>query len=323
MFTSLRRAAANPILTPEQIPAVSPRVADATSVFNPGAIKLGDTCVLLLRVQTRGRETVQMVAESDDGEHFRVPPTLVEIDGLDDIGSTVYHVYDARLTQIEGTLYGVFAVDTDEGCQLATARSIDLQRWELIGCGGTGDSRNGVLFSEKIGGRYLRLERPNREALATGTTTGSEIMLAESDDLKTWRLVAPVMSGRLHYWDEFVGSGPPPIKTRAGWLHVYHGVALHLSSIHIYQAGVTLLDLEDPSKVLKRGRNNILEPRTPYELVGQVGNVVFPSGIIVDEVDAAGFAKPESLVRIYYGAADTVVGVATATVAELCAACDV
>lgn len=322
MFTSLRRAASNPILKPDQIPSVPPLVTDVTSVFNPGAVKLGDTYVLLLRVQTRGRETVTMLAESIDGEWFDVRSELVRIDGLQDTGATIYHVYDPRLTLLEGELYGVFAVDTDDGCQLATARSIDLTSWELISFGGSGDSRNGVLFPEKICGRYMRLERPNRRAINAGTATGSEIVLSESHDLKRWSPVAPVMAARPRYWDELIGSGPPPVKTRQGWLHVYHGVALHLSSIHIYQAGVVLLDLEEPHRVLRRGRNNILEPREHYELMGQVGNVVFPSGMIVEQFDDEGFARPESLVRVYYGAADTVVGLATATVEELCAACD-
>ena len=81
------------------------------------------------------------------------------------------------------------------------------------------------------------------------------------------------------------------------------------------------MDLEDPSKVLARGRNNILEPREMYELTGQVPNVVFPTGMIVDEFDAEGFATAESRVRLYYGAADTVVGLAFTTIAELIAAC--
>jgi beta-1,4-mannooligosaccharide/beta-1,4-mannosyl-N-acetylglucosamine phosphorylase len=131
------------------------------------------------------------------------------------------------------------------------------------------------------------------------------------------------MRGRLHYWDELIGSGPPPVKTRAGWLHVYHGVATHFAAANIYQAGVCLLDLNDPSRLIARGRNNVLEPREPYELSGQVPNVVFPTGIIVDEIDAEGYAAPQSKLRIYYGAADTVVALATATVGELLEACDV
>ena len=126
-----------------------------------------------------------------------------------------------------------------------------------------------------------------------------------------------MISGRLHYWDELIGAGPPPIKTRKGWLQIYHGVALHLSNAHIYQAGAMLLDLEDPTKVLGRGKYNILEPRESYELMGQVPNVVFPSGAIAEKVDSDGFADPKSEVLIYYGAADTSVCLAFSTIEEL------
>jgi predicted GH43/DUF377 family glycosyl hydrolase len=164
------------------------------------------------------------------------------------------------------------------------------------------------------------MDRPNKSRLESGPTSGSTIWLSESDDLLAWRPVAPLIGGRFHYWDEFIGSGPPPFKTREGWLHVYHGVATHFASASVYQAGVVLLDLRDPTRVLGRCRANILEPREIYELVGQVPNVVFPSGLVVEETDAEGFARPESEVKIYYGAADTVVGLATTTVAELLAA---
>jgi beta-1,4-mannooligosaccharide/beta-1,4-mannosyl-N-acetylglucosamine phosphorylase len=183
------------------------------------------------------------------------------------------------------------------------------------------DIRNGVLFPEKIGGKYLRLDRPNRARHSGGPTSGSTIWLSSSDNLIDWIPVAPVIEGRFHYWDEFIGSGPPPVKTRQGWLHIYHGVATHFGSANIYQAGVMLLDLEDPSKVISRGFYNILEPREPWELTGQVPNVVFPSGMIVKEYDSEGYARPESEVFVYYGAADTCVGLAVSTVSELIANC--
>lgn len=129
------------------------------------------------------------------------------------------------------------------------------------------------------------------------------------------------MSGRPHFWDELIGSGPPPVKTREGWLHVYHGIATHFATSNIYQAGVALLDLNDPAVVKYRCRNNILEPREMYELVGQVPNVVFPSGMIVDDHDDEGYALAESRVIIYYGAADTVVGAVVTTIADLLEAC--
>jgi len=313
----VRRSPHNPILTRDDIPDVSPRVTDVTSVFNPGAIKLDDRYLLLLRVQTRGRETVLMFADSDDGNSFRVRPRLVEIEGLSALGLRLFHVYDPRLTRVGSDVYVVFCADTEQGSRLGVARLIDADRLELVGLSREPDSRNGVLFPQKVGGRYLRLERPNRARLGGGVTSGDEIVLAESDDLVEWRFVAPVMAGRRHYWDELIGPGPPPVRTRQGWLQVYHGVATHFCAANIYQAGVCLLDLDDPSRLIARSRNNVLEPREHYELTGQVPNVVFPSGMIVEQADDAGFARPDSPVRLYYGAADTCVGLAETTVGWL------
>jgi len=182
------------------------------------------------------------------------------------------------------------------------------------------DTRNGVLFPESVGGRWLRLERPNLVTVEGGVTSGDQIILAESDDLVRWKPVGPVMGGRPHLWDELIGSGPPPVKTRDGWLHLYHGVARHFGA-GVYQAGVVLLDLDDPTRVVARSRDNILEPRELYELLGQVPNVVFPTGLVVDDVDEEGHARPESPVRVYYGAADTCIGLAIGTIDELLTAC--
>lgn len=317
----LTRSPVNPILTRRDIPAIAPHVTDVTSVFNPGAIRWNGRYWMLLRVQTRGRETVLVVAESADGEQFAVRSEAAEIAGIDSIGERIFHIYDPRLTLLGDAVYVVFAADTDHGCKLGMARTRDMRRFELVSYSGQYEARNGVLFPEQFSGRYLRLERPNRVTVPGGVTSGSEIVLAASDDLVTWRPISTVMQGRWHYWDELIGSGPPPVKTREGWLHVYHGVATHFASVNIYQAGVVLLDLADPSRVIARCRNNILEPREMYELVGQVPNVVFPSGMIVEEFDDDGFARPDSLVRIYYGAADTCIGLATATVRALLNAC--
>jgi predicted GH43/DUF377 family glycosyl hydrolase len=303
----VRRSERNPILTRADIEG-----RDVSSVFNPGAVRHRGRDLLLLRVQTRGRETLWMVAEGRDGS-FRVRPEPVRLD----LPADVHHAYDPRLTALGDTVYAVFAVDTDEGCRLGIARTRDFERFELVGLDAAGDRRNGVLFPERFDNSYLRLERPNVIAPAGGPPTGSGIVLARSEDLVTWVPVGPVMEGRPRSWDEIIGSGPPPLKTRAGWLHLYHGVATHFASNHIYQAGVVLLDLKDPQRVLGRSRENILEPREPYELTGQVPNVVFPSGWIADECDAEGYAPPRSRVDVYYGAADTVVGLATTTVQEL------
>ena len=313
----LTRSPRNPILTREMIPDCPPEIRDATSVFNPGAIKLGREYWLLLRVQTRGRRTYLMRAQGSDGERFAVLPGIVRIQGLERVGTTVHHLYDPRISWLEGQAQITVALDLDQECRVGLLRSADLREFEFVGLISEGASRNAVLFPERVGGHYLRLERPNLTGGEVGRGSGDEIWLAESADLRQWRPRECVLRGRWHYWDELIGPGPPPIKTRAGWLCIYHGVALHLASAHIYQAGVFLLDLEDPTKLLARGRDNILEPREPYELIGQVPNVVFPSGVIVEGYDAAGYARPESLVRLYYGAADSCVATATTTVAAL------
>jgi len=318
----MQRHPANPILTRRDVPDIPPHLADVTSVFNPGAIEFSGRTLLMLRVQSRSRETFMVMAESPDGARFSVRPEVVEFRGLETVKEKVYHVYDARITRLEGAHYIMFAMDMDSGCQLGLARTDDFRDFRFLGLTSSDDVRNGVLFPEKIGGVYLRMERPNRARLEGGPATGSTIWLAESDDLLNWRARAPLASGRFHYWDEHIGSGPPPVKTRRGWLHIYHGVATHFGSANIYQAGVLLLDLHDPSRVVGRSRRNILEPREPYELAGQVPNVVFPSGMVVEAYDGEGFALPESPVRVYYGAADTVVGLALTTIGDLLAAAE-
>ncbi|NWJ50798.1 MAG: glycoside hydrolase family 130 protein [Bacteroidetes bacterium] len=314
---SLTRHPKSPVLTRTDIPDIYPQLVDVTSVFNPGAIKFNDKYLLMLRVQSRSRETFMVMAESTDGVDFKVEEKIVDFKGMELVDGKIYHIYDARITKLEDAYYIMFAMDMDGGCQLGLGKTYDFKSFEFVGIASNEDIRNGVLFPEKVNGKYLRMDRPNKSRHENGTTSGSTIWLSESDDLINWNPIAPLINGRFHYWDEFIGSGPPPVKTRQGWLHIYHGVAGHFGSSNIYQAGVMLLDLNDPSKVLARSWCNILEPRELYELVGQVPNVVFPSGMIVESFDNDGFALQESPVLVYYGAADTSVGLAVTTIRDL------
>jgi predicted GH43/DUF377 family glycosyl hydrolase len=307
----MMRQPASPLLTRGDIPDMPPEIVDPTSVFNPGAVLVDGVTHLLLRVQTRGRRTFLVPARERE-----VAARPTELRGLASLGQ-VFHVYDPRLTALEDRLLVVTALDTDRGGRLAVWEAAGDPRWagldrlDLIGLTGDHDTRNGVLFPEPVGGRYLMLERPNRVATA-GLFTGDQVELLASDDLSRWETVGPVFAGRPHYWDELVGAGPPPVLTDRGWLLVYHGVATHFATSNIYQAGCLLLDRDDPTRVLARCRDNILEPRRVWELTGQVPNVVFPSGLTVD---------PGGAVAIYYGAADTCVGRADTTIADLLTAC--
>ncbi len=317
----LRRYPDGPLLTRTDIPDIPPAFSDVSSVFNPGVLQVGERVLLMLRVQSRGRETGLVRAWSPDGISFEVDSRLVEVRGFDKVGSKVHHLYDPRLTEVDGELLVVLAADTDQGCRLVVARcdaSFDL---DVVAVLPDKDMRNGVLFPERIGGHWVMLLRPNRLSLVDGPSSGDEIHLATSDDLQTWEPAGKVMSGRPHSWDERIGAGPPPIKTYAGWLMIYHGIATHFGGCNIYQAGACLLDLNDPTRVLARTRRNILEPRETWEVTGQVPNVIFPSGWIVAGHDSQGFIENDAVVNVYYGAADTCIGLATTTVAELLNAC--
>ncbi len=326
----LVRQSTRPLLTRRDVPSLVPVLADPTSVFNPGAALDGDDHVLMLRVQSRGRETFRWVARGRPEDGFEFDPGPVAIEGLGAVSGTIHHVYDPRITRLDGRRWFVVAMDLDDRCALGLASGDDLSRLRFEGFVSEEDSRNGVLFPGRPGGRYLLLERPNCPSDRPGEPPGGdEVVLAESEDLRAWRRVGPVMRGRPRSWDERIGSGPPPVLTTEGWLHLYHGIATHFASANVYQVGAVLLDADDPRRVLARTRRNILEPRETWELVGQVPNVVFPGGMVVEGggadpgLGAAGRpAGPDALLTVYYGAADTCVGVATTTVGQILSECE-
>jgi beta-1,4-mannooligosaccharide/beta-1,4-mannosyl-N-acetylglucosamine phosphorylase len=319
---SMKRYLRNPVITRRDIPSLKPHLVDVSSVFNPAATRWDDQTVLLLRVQNRGRETFLLPAFSRNGVDFTIAGEAVLFRGIEKLDSRVFHVYDPRITRIGDLYYITLAIDTDAGCRIGLARTIDFRQYDFLGVLMPENARNAVLFPEKINGLYAMLYRPNRSPMDGGVAGGSEVELVMSPDLASWTPLGSVMSGRFHYWDELIGSGPPPIKTRRGWLHVYHGIATHFAASNIYQAGVVLLELGHPERVIGRSRYNILEPREPYELTGQVPNVVFPSGLVPAQYDRDGFVDDDTELMLYYGAADTCVGLATTSARELLEACD-
>jgi predicted GH43/DUF377 family glycosyl hydrolase len=130
------------------------------------------------------------------------------------------------------------------------------------------------------------------------------IWLASSDDLIHWGDYRKIMEPRPGNWDEWkIGAGGPPLKTEQGWLVIYHGV----SRDRVYRLGVALLDLEDPARVINRPADFVLQPEEPWELRGDVPNVVFTCGT----------AEVGDRYLVYYGGADTVIAVATAPKEEL------
>ena len=214
-----------------------------------------------------------------------------------------------------------FAVDTKHGVHGGVGIIHDLERLEIMSISAP-DNRNMVLFPEKIGGLYTRLERPF-PVYSRGGKDRFDIWFAQSPDLKFWgnnRLVMGVE--HVPYANDKIGPAAPPIKTEKGWLTTFHTVDIdHTRGKNgwedtwkkRYCAGIMLLDLEDPSKVIGMYKQPLLAPEADYEVdEGMRQNVIFPGGMILED---------SGEVKIYYGAADTVECLATADVNDLIKLC--
>ncbi len=202
-----------------------------------------------------------------------------------------FGVEDPRITPLEGRFYFTYVAVSRHGAATALASTTDFKRFERHGIILAPENKDVVLFPERIGGKYAALHRPN----PAQHFSPPEIWRAASPDLIHWGCHAPVL-GSTGQWDAGrVGAGAPPFRTSRGWLEIYHGNNRRPgdAGVGTYSAGVLLLDLENPARVLA-ARGEILVPETPYEREGFVPNVVFPSGAI---------ARGET-VLIYYGAAD-------------------
>jgi beta-1,4-mannooligosaccharide/beta-1,4-mannosyl-N-acetylglucosamine phosphorylase len=156
-------------------------------------------------------------------------------------------------------------------------------------------NRNGALFPRKIGKNYAMYSRPSD----SGHTPFGDIFYSESPDLTYWGKHRHVMSPTDGWQSTKIGAGPCPIETTEGWLLFYHGVLTSCNGF-VYSFGAALLDLDKPWKLIARSRPYIINPRTLYELAGDVPNVTFPVAALVD--------KDTGKVAIYYGCADTVTG---------------
>ncbi|HHZ15445.1 MAG TPA: hypothetical protein GX398_04975 [Candidatus Cloacimonetes bacterium] len=313
----MKRHQSSPIITREQLHLFEPGLEDVSSVFNPGAIHHEGRIVMLLRVQDRGRRTHLVKAVSRDGVRFRIDSKAFPITGLEAFPHQVYHIYDPRIVRIEGIFYITCAVDCSGGCRVAVFSSSDLESMHYVGTLNDEQQRNGVLFDQKIEGRFWMLSRPNEHTGPDGVKSGSRIFAHSSDDLRSWKEEGLVMEGRPHFWDELIGPGPPPIRTSFGWILIYHGVATHFGGGGIYQAGMCLLDLDDPRILRARGELNVLEPREMYELTGQVPNVVFPTACVPIKSRSDGTIWMDDDFYVYYGAADTCIGLAVTSPRKL------
>lgn len=184
----------------------------------------------------------------------------------------------------------------------------DFRHWRRLGriTRSDLDDRDVILFPEKINGKYAMLHRPKEWVGDGHGPQHPAIWLRYSDDLLVWDTPSTLLiEGRPNSWEEKIGGSTPPLKTDKGWLVLYHGV--EDGGTGYYRVGAMVLDLKDPTIVLGRTRDFILEPEFPYEKEGFYEGCVFPTGnVIVD-----------GTLYVYYGGADKYVGVATADVNKL------
>jgi beta-1,4-mannooligosaccharide/beta-1,4-mannosyl-N-acetylglucosamine phosphorylase len=313
----IRRYPGNPVLSAKDMPY------PASLVFNAGVTKYQGRYVMVFRNDvfegqdpSRFVETNLGLATSRDGVRWEVAPRPCWSWKDDE----VKRVYDPRLTVIDGRCYICFAVDTHHGVRGGIAVTDDFATFDVLSISAP-DNRNMVLFPERVNGRYVRLERPFSIYCRGGEFFDS--WYAESPDLRFWgnhRLL--LGAERIPFGNNKSGPGAPPVKTPQGWLTTFHAVDMDNTRgkngwedrwTKRYTAGLMLLDLHEPWKVIGLCREPLLAPEAPYETGGGFRNdVIFPGGMILEDTGE---------VKIYYGAADTVECLATAHVDELLALC--
>ncbi|MCA9280525.1 MAG: hypothetical protein KDA30_00630 [Phycisphaerales bacterium] len=294
---SVLRAVANPILHAGMWPY------PANSIFNPGAALLADGSTLLLcRVEDRAGHSHLTAARSADGiSTWKIDPSpTLTGDGTPE---ECFGIEDPRITRLDDGRYAVcFTSYGEAGPSVSLAMTTDFATFDRLGIILPPNNKDAALFPAKVAGRYAILHRPSCP------DAGGGIWIAYSDDLRHWGDHRHVMSARpAGFWDSAkIGLAGPTIQTNDGWLVVYHGVR-NTAAGSIYRVGAALLDRNDPCHVVARGREWFLGPATPDERQGDVADVVFPCGatLIGNEL------------RLYYGMADTSIGLATVSLPEL------
>lgn len=277
-------------------------------VYNCAAIILDNQVHIVYRALGGDRISRSCYASSKDG--FKIDERLekpIFVPKLESEKPMVKFnnsgVEDPRLTRIGNRIYMLYAGVNGRTAQSSMA-SIEVEdflqkkwNWKRHGILFPDiDDRNAGLFSEKINGEYVLYTRfmPN-------------IWVSYSRDLKNWSRPKIVMKPRKGMWDEYkIGIAGPPLRLNNSWLLIYHGVEQRQVG-RIYRLGFVLIDLKNPEKILYRSKKPILEPVKNYEKIGQVNNVVFSCGSVI----------LNKKLFVYYGGADTVIGVATADISNL------
>lgn len=285
------RYSQNPIIPRDAIPA-------SNSVFNSAVVPFGDGFAGVFRCDNKAVQMNIFAGFSTDAIHWDInhEPIKMQAGNTDMIESD--YKYDPRVTWLEDR-YWISWCNGYHGPTIGLAYTYDFKEFFQCENAFLPFNRNGVLFPERIDGKYAMLSRPSDN----GHTPFGDIYISYSPDMKYWgehRCVMKVSPFEQSAWQcTKIGAGSVPIRTEEGWLIFYHGVINTCNGFR-YSMGSAILDLDDPSKVLYRTQPYLLAPDALYELTGDVPNVLFPTAAL----------SQDNKLAIYYGAADTVVGLA-------------
>ena len=289
----------NPIITIEDL---SFQCAD---IRNTAAVKIAGEYILLLTIQSLEGFYFIYPARSTDGYYFKVnvqPLMAPSQDGSFEIYEK-FGVLDPRITFLEGTYYISYDAYGPHGYRLGLASTINFQTVERLGLISEPDTKCGVLFPKRIKGRYARLERP---------WEGRSIWITYSDDLEYWGSSEVVLTPRSGFWDSNrIGVAAPPMEIDSGWLATYYGVK-QTSAGPLIRLGAAILDSENPSQVVSRTNVPILSPREEYERIGDLPNIVYSCGAILESRD---------VIKLFYGAANSCICVGMVMVQDIVNAC--
>ncbi len=255
--------------------------------------------------QTNGIPYIYL-GRSEDAIHWEFDSKPIPFKDEDGNDFMPYYAYDPRLVKVEDTYYVIWCQDF-YGAAIGMAKTTDFKTFTRLENPFLPFNRNAVLFPRKINGNFMLLSRPSD----SGHTPFGDIFISESPDLVYWGKHRHVMSRGNEWWESLkIGGGAAPIETTEGWLLFYHGVSGTCNG-YVYSIGGAILDLENPSKVLYRCENFLLTPEEWYEERGFVPNVTFPCATIHD--------SESGKIAIYYGCADSYVGLAFTKLDEIVA----
>lgn len=297
----LRRHNPNPILTAADWPY------PVHSVFNPGAVLLPDgTTLLLCRVEDRRGLSHLCAARSANGiDHWRIDPRPTLVPDPEHYPEELWGIEDPRITFVpELDKYAVvYTAYTRDGPGVALALTEDFRSFERLGEIMSPDDKDAALLPRRIGGQWALIHRPV-------SAYEAHMWISYSTDLRHWGSHKLMLEARRGAWWDAnkIGLSTPPIETSRGWLVIYHGVRRTAAGC-LYRLGLALFDLHAPERCLKRGNEWFFGPEEPYEQHGDVGYVVFPCGCTL--------APDGDTLRVYYGAADTSIALATGSVGAM------